>query len=56
MTNIMCDLSISKINMAAFEKEAVISENLREIISPYSFKKLFLIYSRSGQYYSFDWR
>jgi len=48
MANIMSNHSISKINMAAFEKETVVSENLRGNISVYSFKKLFLTYFMSG--------
>lgn len=44
MANIMSNHSISKINMATFEKETVVSENLCGNISVYLFKKLFWTY------------
>ena len=42
-------------NMAAFEKETVVLENLRGNGSAYSFQKLFSIFFMSG-HITLDWR
>ena len=48
MANIISNHSISKMNMAAFEKETVVLENLCGNGSVYSFQKLFSTFFMSG--------
>ena len=55
MANIMSNHSISNMNMATFEKETVVLENLRGNVSVYSFQKLSSTFYMSG-HITLDWR